>query len=1123
MDALVKCCSPRATFLLGIGLLVASIACSGGRVRAEQAPSIDFEVIDIINLDGEFDPDANITLCSSFVDATVSTEMELLDALSENEAANEGNPEDSPGVCTLVSLQNDLVLSQTLQLHPGQLVSISGACGELGDAYCVLDAQSSFSHFIVELATLYLDNLVLRNGYSLGSPVVATLAPYPSDYYGGSIAAIGSRLNVQNARFESNTAFRSGGAIAAVAHSPSLDLFADDLVFAIVELYDVVFVNNSAEETGGIQPNWPDNCRGGAVFFVLGLGFGTNVTFDGNQAGTGGAVQVEGASAVEFVDATFRGNAALLDNGGGVSVESDNLFVDELQAIFLQSSFQCSQCAFDGNSAAMNGGALSCDGSIVVGDHLMFTNNTAAYLGGAASLDHRYSSGQAYALFEDTQFIENTADVGGGAISVDSQNIGSVLWLNLVRSAFAWNFAKEYGGAIAMIAGAGISNISDTLFLQNTATLGGGIYSDGLDVKTVTINNCTFFGCTCIDGGGMYIDDNGHFTITNSLFEQCTAVTHGGAVFIRNLGVNFEPLDLSSGEFSVTIQDSTLRNNSAESAGAAIYASNSVDFVLEGCTLESNYAASGAGLQLEASAIGALTFATVASCSFIGNIAYGSLSPGGEGGGVNVKMLSTAFATVNVTLLSSTFTGNAAGQHGGAIGAIMTLQGNDQSNFTITVDDCLIENNTATAVGGGIYLDAIMRTVLTSTTISHNSASELGGGIYLLDNNPAMSSADLFEATGLTVVGNSAYAGGGLYLGSRDQGLSAYVSDSKFQDNVATFRGGGICVEHYGATASTSMSIDTFLFDQITVQNSVSLYGTELYVGFRGVTLTDSLIGFDDLVEGPAISQPLTIVVGGGDGLEGCTEEQIVSVNLVSEAQSETPDLLVVLRGAGAYTDLNGITYMVDSTGPVCEGCVVSMTEALQTNIELLTFEFPHFDDDQTDVTFYDFFVGTTVGASNARQLTGFGIVASESCNIDSVVVDGLPLGTCRYSWNATESGLSLTPEYTYFVGVLAYNAHGLQSDTILSANGTFILRFCPLDFWLNISEDIDECKPCPPNMGTNRTGVISVDDCTCEAGFYRLASDDIVQGCRECPENAVCLGGQNYPFPEVGSHCSQV
>ena len=295
---------------------------------------------------------------------------------------------------------------------------------------------------------------------------------------------------------------------------------------------------------------------------------------------------------------------------------------------------------------------------------------------------------------------------------------------------------------------------------------------------------------------------------------------------------------------------------------------------------------------------------------------------------------------------------------------------------------------------------------------------------------------------------------------------------------------------------------------------------------FVGVIFSNTTIGSGQLVEGDFPDEPINIVTTSVVGsVSGCTEEAIVAVNLIedpnqvkslsadyvdegeypfvllpknetteiepdTEAEVVDPELLVILRGAGTYTKLNNVTFLVDSTPPICEGCIVTMVNELQTDIETLQFTWPQFVDNHTSVIFYDFFVGTSVGLNNARQLTGFTIRASESCNATtSTATNGN--GTCSYSWNATESGLSLTPEYNYFVSVVAYNSHGLESESITATNGTFILRFCPLNFWLNVVEgELDDCNPCPDNMVTTRTGVISIEDCICQVRLLGTKSN---------------------------------
>src|SRR5262249_61617990 len=82
--------------------------------------------------------------------------------------------------------------------------------------------------------------------------------------------------------------------------------------------------------------------------------------------------------------------------------------------------------------------------------------------------------------------------------------------------------------------------------------------------------------------------------------------------------------------------------------------------------------------------------------------------------------------------------------------------------------------NTATGTGGGLCAPAF---TLVNPTFSANTAGTSGGGIYV--DNPALANA--LHAANVTVVGNSAAAGGGIRGGS----ASVVVKNSLVAANSA--------------------------------------------------------------------------------------------------------------------------------------------------------------------------------------------------------------------------------------------------------------------------------------------------------------------------------------------------
>lgn len=155
---------------------------------------------------------------------------------------------------------------------------------------------------------------------------------------------------------------------------------------------------------------------------------------------------------------------------------------------------------------------------------------------------------------------------------------------------------------------------------------------------------------------------------------------------------------------------------------------------------------------------------------------------------------------------------------------------------TLTVADCVIENNQTNSAGGGIYNTSIVNVV--RTTVRSNIAY-LGGGLYSRGEGAIRNS---------TFYGNGATgAGGGAYVSSFDA-ATLYVVNSTFSRNYANGNGGGIDSEG-----------STFLYNTTIVDNDAD-HDRDEFGGIGGGVLVNpgsrfvvvnSLIAINTMLDAP--------------------------------------------------------------------------------------------------------------------------------------------------------------------------------------------------------------------------------------------------------------------------------
>ena len=248
---------------------------------------------------------------------------------------------------------------------------------------------------------------------------------------------------------------------------------------------------------------------------------------------------------------------------------------------------------------------------------------------------------------------------------------------------------------------------------------GGAIHSMGKN--KIVVDNCTFMNNYAYDGGAIHAW--GDLYVKDSLFIDNGARAYAGALF-------------KDGDGNFVIENCKFINNTAETYAGAVYTMGYSDTyqIFTNITFDGN----------EATCAGALFTmgknVTFTDCNFTNNRAIDKNSGYDPlGGAVYVHNGATKF--INVRFVNNTAEGN-----GGALeldngaSSVVNSSGRHVDIYWAILENCLIENNTATGLGGAIYSNEIKTHVnITDSVIRNNEAYNAAlfvniYGFYVLDN-----------------------------------------------------------------------------------------------------------------------------------------------------------------------------------------------------------------------------------------------------------------------------------------------------------------------------------------------------------------------------------------------------
>lgn len=350
--------------------------------------------------------------------------------------------------------------------------------------------------------------------------------------------------------------------------------------------------------------------------------------------------------------------------------------------------------------------------TLTTGDISIFDDVTITGLGAADSIISGNNNSRIFYVYGVFSSAVQTVSISGLTMTDGSAvNSGGAIFsrhsdLTLSGVVISGNTAGQTGGGIysgdAVAYGGAPFTIIDSEISDNTAVgVGGGlnVYQAG----NVTITNTVVSGNTSTLGGGANFYYVGNISIVNSSFAENVALSGGGGGFFAD-----EVGDLS-------IDSSTLDQNTAGEDGGAFYASSTNSLTMTNSTVSGNSAKDGAGLELSENGDVLIANSTIANN--VGDSLYGvggalySFSPAGD-----------------IRIIFSTISGNSTKDN------TVMLTGSN-SPRTVEIVGTIISDNT-TSQGSGdqandLYLSGSGSFTVSSSLIMGTTAGDPftdGGG-----------------------------------------------------------------------------------------------------------------------------------------------------------------------------------------------------------------------------------------------------------------------------------------------------------------------------------------------------------------------------------------------------------
>ena len=465
-------------------------------------------------------------------------------------------------------------------------------------------------------------------------------------------------------------------------------------------------VGNQTGRSGGNGGSGGGLNTSGQVTISGGLIAGNHSATYAGGINMGGTLNLNGSATVAFNSCAYNGGAILVAQKSTCTMEGQAAVVHN-RAIGTNKSDSVSQ----GNSG--KGGAFRVVGTLIInsgkinynsGNGPLDSTTVEQDIGGAISA-------QTDMLDYQTIRVANVTLNGGEIAYNKAKGQGGAIWMVCAAADYAATFALNgtnihensstgNGGAIYLSARNGSLNADITsghLSNNTSGGNGGGIYLELTSVgKALTVNigkesqgnsSLDISGNTAASsGGGLYIArvDNTNGTSNINLYSGSLSTNHaqqGGAI-----GIVKGNLNIYNGEFA---------NNTADSNGGGAYVADGTVRMFGG-TITGNIAnADGGGLYISSDT--AAADVVVRSGSIVNNKASGN------GGGITVASTSGSSNDKVVLGVLETHPDLNTGSEPRTFNAFSYTDSTDDQSHTHSTCPVL-ENNTATGNGGGIYM-----------------------------------------------------------------------------------------------------------------------------------------------------------------------------------------------------------------------------------------------------------------------------------------------------------------------------------------------------------------------------------------------------------------------------------
>ena len=565
--------------------------------------------------------------------------------------------------------------------------------------------------------------------------------------------------------FTNNSANSWGGAISTGASGSGDNTNG---IYTTVRIYGGSFAGNTTL--------WGS---GGALYVASGtqrdddLGLEViGTTFTENKAthsADAGAVYIYGITS-SFKDCKFTANSTEQTHGGAMRIQrtkqfdmdnvtfTDNtagavrndgrggaIFINDIPSSF-GAAFTWNGVTFEGNTSRSYGGAVGIDTNVYL--TLNATNITASNNKSISQSGGAFYLSQGHYTLTNAVFENNIAGSSGGAIYVWNQYSGNSLTIN-GNSSFTGNTAGSSGGAVQF----------ESNNQYRTGADGNLEYYRGeLNIIGTADNPIVFSNNTAknYSGGALCIGAHNTDTLDYLDVHDNTAQRYGGGIYINN--------SITEG----TLTNSKIHNNTTSWAGGGVDIHNYLDYQetkVNNATVITRTGRPGVF--------------TIRDCEITGNSTTGT-------------------------------DGNCIG--GGGIGITSDLRRSELykvDSGTVNIIDTVVEGNTTTLAGGGIYCGYNGTNNISGGRISNNTSGtaattaidatnkyKYSGGAVAVRNNTTT------IKDGTLITGNtSGVDGGALYVKNADSRVlpaSLTTEDCEIKNNTA--QKGGIAYVSAGAS-----------------------------------------------------------------------------------------------------------------------------------------------------------------------------------------------------------------------------------------------------------------------------------------------------------------------------------